>query len=57
MLGNKVLVAPVITKQNMRAVKLPAGQWKTSDGKICKGGRTIQVDVPIDQLLYFRLVG
>jgi alpha-glucosidase len=53
MLGDKYLVAPVITPENTRSVKLPQGKWKDEQGKIYKGGKTLVFDVPIDCLLYF----
>jgi alpha-glucosidase len=55
MLGNNILVAPVLTKGNTRKVKLPEGKWEFSDGKIYKGGRTIELNVSIDDLPYFKL--
>lgn len=56
MLGDKVLVASVLTKENTRSVKLPLGNWLTPNGMVYKGGQTINVQAPIDQLLYFRLI-
>lgn len=56
MLGNEVLVTPVLTKGNTRSVKLPLGNWQTPNGMVYKGGHTIEVQVPIDQLLYFELI-
>jgi len=57
MLGDKLLVAPMLEKGKLyRDVKLPAGQWKTSDGKILKGGKTYQQSVALDQLLYYEKI-
>lgn len=56
MLGNYVLVAPVLTPENHRKVMLPLGKWEASNSNIYEGGKTIKVDVPIDELLYFRLI-
>jgi alpha-glucosidase len=53
MLGDKYLVAPVVTPENTRTVKLPRGKWKDDQGKIYKGGKTLQFDVPLNRLLYF----
>jgi alpha-glucosidase len=53
MLGDKYMVAPVVTPENTRTVKLPRGKWKDDQGKIYKGGRTLLFDVPLNRLLYF----
>lgn len=53
MLGDKYLVAPVVTKGNSRSVKLPKGRWKDDLGKIQKGGKSIVIDVPLNRLPYF----
>jgi alpha-glucosidase len=53
MLGDKYLVAPVVTKENTRTVKLPKGRWKDDLGNIHKGGRNITIDVPLNRLPYF----
>jgi alpha-glucosidase len=54
MLGNEILVAPVVEKgANKRKVILPKGTWKGDDGKIEKGGKTIEIDAPIERIPYF----
>ncbi len=53
MLGDKYMVAPVITADNKRTVKLPKGKWKDDLGKTYKGGQTITMDVPLERLVYF----
>jgi alpha-glucosidase len=54
MLGEDILVAPVVEKgARSREVNLPKGKWQTSDGKIIKGGKTIEFEVALDELLYF----
>jgi alpha-glucosidase len=53
MLGEKYLVAPVITPENKRTVKLPKGKWCDDQGKIYNGGKIIVVNVPLERLLYF----
>ena len=53
MLGDKYLIAPVVTKEDTRTVKLPQGQWKDDLGKKHKGGQTISIDVPLERLPYF----
>ncbi|MDR0825367.1 MAG: glycoside hydrolase family 31 protein [Prevotella sp.] len=56
MLGDKYLVAPVVTVSNTRTIKLPKGRWKDDLGKTYKGGQTITVDVPLNRLVYFELI-
>jgi alpha-glucosidase len=53
MLGDRYIVAPVVTKDVSRTVKLPKGRWKDDLGKIHKGGRTITIDAPLNRLPYF----
>lgn len=54
MLGNTILVAPVVEKgARSRSVVLPKGKWMADDGKTLKGGKTIQIDVPLERLPYF----
>jgi len=53
MLGDKYLVAPVVTQGNTRMVKLPKGKWKDDLGKIHMGGKSVKFDVPLERLLYF----
>jgi len=53
MLGDKYMVAPVVTSENNRMVKLPKGKWKDDLGKIYKGGQILKFNVPLNRLLYF----
>ena len=53
MLGDKYLVAPVVTSDNQREVMLPEGRWRDEQGKIHKGGKTITIDAGIERLPYF----
>ena len=57
MLGNEILVAPVVEKGSFnRAVVLPKGKWQADDGKIFMGAKTIEVEAPLDRLPWFRLI-
>jgi Alpha-glucosidases, family 31 of glycosyl hydrolases len=56
MLGSRYMVTPVVTKENIRTVKLPKGTWKDDLGKKHKGGKTITIDVPLSRLPYFEKV-
>jgi len=53
MLGGKYLIAPVVTPENTRIVKLPKGKWKDDLGKIYTGGKSFKIDVPLNRLPYF----
>ena len=53
MLGDKYLVAPILTSENSRTVRLPQGTWIDDQGKKYMGGKEYLVEVPIDRLLYF----
>lgn len=55
MIGNKLMVAPVVTTGLERRVVFPKGEW-CYQGKILKGGRTVLFKVPIDKLLIFKLI-
>jgi len=56
MLGENILVAPMVTQGTQRDVKFPKGTWADADGKKYKGGKIISFDVPIDKLLWFRKI-
>lgn len=57
MLGDKYLVAPVLTKDNTRKVKLPKGQWRDDEGKTYKGGKEyIFKDIPLERLPWFEKI-
>ena len=54
MLGNKILVAPYLSKgEGSRKVILPKGKWKSDTGKTYKGGKSINIEVPLTRLPYF----
>ena len=53
MLGDDILVAPVMDTGLSRTVKLPKGKWQDENGKVYKGGKTYTIDVPLDRLPRF----
>ena len=54
MLGEDILVAPVITKgQTERQIILPEGKWKYLGNTEYDGGKTVTVPSPIHILPYF----
>jgi len=56
MLGDKYLVAPVLTSGTDREVKLPEGQWKDDLGNIYKGGKIISVVAGVERLPFFEKI-
>ena len=56
MLGDKYMIAPMIESGTSRTVILPKGRWKDDLGKTHKGGRKIEITVPIDRLPYFEKI-
>lgn len=56
MLGDKYLVAPMITRGSSRTVQLPAGLWQDDQGKRFRGPKTINITVPIERLPYYKRI-
>ncbi len=54
MLGDKYLVAPIVTKENTRIVKLPEGQWIDDEENLFEGGKEYRFEIPLNRLLYFQ---
>ena len=55
LLGNKIMVAPVVVKsQRSREVVFPEGNWKGDDGSTVKGPVTLKIDVPLERLPWYR---
>jgi alpha-glucosidase len=50
MLGDKVLVAPIISKDNKRTITLPKGKWRDSNGKVVKGPKILKIDCEINKI-------
>lgn len=54
MLGNKILVAPILAAENARMVVLPKGEWRDMiNNKVIKGPKKIQVKAKLNELPYF----
>ncbi len=56
MIGEKLLVAPVVKEGFERKVVLPKGKWLYKN-KTIVGGKTLTFKVPLDELLFFELIG
>ncbi len=60
MLGDKYLVAPMVSKGYSRKVMLPKGRWQDDLGEIIEvkeGVKTLDIAVPIERLPYYQNVG
>jgi len=55
MIGEKLMVAPVVTEGFERKVVLPKGKWRYKN-KTITGGKTMEFKVPLDELLFFELI-
>ena len=53
MLGDRYLVAPMMGPGHTRTVRLPNGRWQDENGKKYKGGRTYELEVPLDRVPRF----
>lgn len=57
LLGNKILVAPVVKKgKRSREVFFPDGKWQGDDGSVVTGPTKMSIDVPIGRLPWYRKV-
>ena len=56
LLGDKILVAPVMEKgARNRTVVFPQGTWQGDDGSTVMGPTTVEIDVPLQRLPWYRL--
>lgn len=55
MLGTRYLVAPILTPDGKRTVRLPRGTWIDDQGQKFKGPLVIEVSAPIDRIPYYEL--
>jgi alpha-glucosidase (family GH31 glycosyl hydrolase) len=54
MLGDRVLVAPVLTRgATTRSVRIPPGRWRAWNGVSVSGPRTLEVSAPLGALPFF----
>ena len=56
MLGETILVAPMVRPGTTRQLVLPKGKWLGDDGQTLDGGKTHTLDVPINRIPCFRRV-
>ena len=57
MLGDALLIAPVLTRKQSRDIYLPKGEWvNIFNGKQYKGGQTLKnYPVALDEIAVFKL--
>ena len=53
MMGDDLLVAPMVTKGTSRKVLIPNGRWRADDGSVIEGPAEKVIDVPLARLPYF----
>ena len=56
MIGNRYLIAPVITNNGNRMVRLPKGKWLGADGRKIKGPRVIDLTTTGEDIVIFEQV-
>jgi alpha-glucosidase len=57
LLGDRLLVAPVVNKGvAVRKVVIPKGRWRSFEGKIISGPRTVDIKITLDDLPFFELI-
>ncbi len=55
MLGNDILVSPIITKGTLKkAITFPYGVWIDTEGNEYRGDSVFYLDTPLEKLLWFR---
>jgi alpha-glucosidase (family GH31 glycosyl hydrolase) len=55
MLGDSVLVAPVLERgARSRHIRFPQGTWKGEDGSIVEGPASIEIQVPLARLPWYK---
>ena len=58
MLGSEIMVTPVVQKdQRTRKVQIPKGRWTADNGEKFTGPATVQIDVPLSRLPWFKKDG
>ncbi len=53
MMGNDLMVAPMVAKGTSRTALIPKGRWRADDGSVVEGPACITLNVPLARLPYF----
>jgi alpha-glucosidase (family GH31 glycosyl hydrolase) len=56
MLGQKYLIAPVLSKDGSKVIRLPKGRWKDDQGKVLTGPRLIETTIALNRLPVYELL-
>lgn len=56
MLGEDIMIAPIVEKTNTRVIKFPHGRWQGEDGKVVVGPIERTVAVSLDELPWYRRI-
>lgn len=56
MLGSRYLIAPILTADGKRMVRLPNGRWQDDLGVVYRGPRVISISAPLDRIPYFEYI-
>jgi alpha-glucosidase len=56
MLGDNLMIAPIVIKGNSRTIIFPGGSWKDATGNIFKGPLTKTIVVALDQIPVFERI-
>jgi len=54
LMGDDLLVAPIVSKATSRMVMIPPGLWQADDGTIVRGPQQLMIEVPLSRLPYFQ---
>jgi alpha-glucosidase len=58
LLGPDILVAPVVEKgARKRRLVIPPGRWRGDDGTVVEGPTSVEIDVPLERLPWYRRIG
>lgn len=55
MLGAKYMVAPILSADGRRTIRLPRGVWTDDTGKRFRGPLVMEISAPLDRLPYYEL--
>jgi len=53
MMGDDLLVAPMVTKGSSRTIRIPNGKWKADDGEVIEGPTQTTIPVSLSRLPFF----
>lgn len=54
MIGDDLIVAPILNKEGTRTVRLPRGKWRDDLGVVIRGPKVLEISAPLDRLPYYK---